>query len=385
MIRNIKVKIRVPGQVLAVILAGQSAWPQAPKSAAPPGLTGRIKDIAAVEGVRDNQLFGYGLVVGLAGTGDKRQTVFSAQSLSNMLERMGVSVSATALQARNTAAVMVTATLPPFAQPGIQLDVTVAAIGDATTLQGGLLLLTPLKAANGQVYAAAQGPVVTGGFVAGQSGANAQTVNHPTAGRVPGGAIVEQSPPSIFGDGQFRLQLRRSDVTNAMRVAEAVNGRFSSLPSPIARAEHPGAVLVALPPGFRERPVEFLSIVENLPLLLDRRAKIVINERTGTIVMGKELRIAPVSILHGNLTVEVETSFDVSQPAPFGEGRTVVTPQVGVGVNQQKANNVSIKPGASVEDLVQALLAIQSTPRDIIAILQNLQAAGALSAEIEVI
>jgi flagellar P-ring protein precursor FlgI len=202
---------------------------------------------------------------------------------------------------------------------------------------------------------------------------------------VPGGAIVEQSPPSFLGDGQFRLQLRRSDVTNASRIAEAINGRFSGLPTPIARTESPGSVLVLLPARFREQPVEFLSIVENLSLPVDRRAKIVINERTGTIVMGKELRIAPVSILHGNLTVEIETGFDVSQPAPFSEGASVVIPQVGVGVNQQKANNVSLKPGASVEDLVQALLAIHSTPRDIIAILQNLQAAGALTAEIEVI
>jgi flagellar P-ring protein precursor FlgI len=280
---------------------------------------------------------------------------------------------------------MVTATLPPFAQPGIRLDVTVGAIGDATTLQGGLLLLTPLKAANGQVYAAAQGPVVTGAFVAGRSGSNAQVVNHPTAGRVPGGGIVEQSPPSFFGDGQFRLQLRRSDVTNAIRIAEAVNRRFSDLPGAIARAENPGTVLLRIPAEYGERSVEFMSIVENLTLNLDTRGKIVINERTGTIVMGKDLRIAPTSILHGNLTVEIETSYDVSQPAPFGDGRTVVTPQVGVGVNQEKAKNVSLKPGASVEDLVHALLAIQATPRDIIAILQNLQAAGALTAEIEVI
>jgi flagellar P-ring protein precursor FlgI len=345
----------------------------------------RLKELVSVEGVRDNQLIGYGLVVGLAGTGDKRQTVFSAQTLSNLLERMGVTVAPTALQAKNTAAVMVTATLPPFAQPGTRVDITVAAMGDAANLQGGLLLLTPLKAANGEVFAVAQGPVVTGGFVAGAGAGNAQTLNHPTTGRIPAGAIVENSPPSVLGGRQLRLQLRRADFTNAARVSAAINREFGENGIPLAKAVNPGLVLVEIPPAFSERNVEFLALVENLELSVDRMAKIVVNERTGTIVMGKEVRIAPVSILHGNLTVEVETSFGVSQPPAFSNGETAVVPRIGVGVKEEKAREINLKEGASVEDLVRALSAIGSTPRDIIAILQNLRAAGALDADVEVI
>lgn len=345
----------------------------------------RLKEIVSVEGVRDNQLIGYGLVVGLAGTGDKRQTVFSAQTLSNLLERMGVTVAPTALQAKNTAAVMVTATLPPFAQPGTRIDVTAAAMGDASNLQGGLLVLTPLKAASGEVFAVAQGPVVTGGFVAGAGAGNAQTLNHPTTGRIPAGAIVESSPPSALNSRQLRLQLRRADFTNAARVSAAINREFGETGIPLAKAVNPGLVLVEIPPGFSERSVEFLALVENLELNVDRMAKIVVNERTGTIVMGKEVRIAPVSILHGNLTVEVETSFGVSQPPAFSGGETTVVPRIGVGVKEEKAREINLKEGASVEDLVRALSAIGSTPRDIIAILQNLRAAGALDADVEVI
>lgn len=349
----------------------------------PAAAASRLKDLVALEGVRDNQLLGYGLVVGLAGTGDKRQTVFSAQSLSNLLERMGVSVPPAALLVRNTAAVMITANLPPFAQTGTRIDVTVAAMGDSTNLQGGLLLLTPLKAANGQVFAAAQGPVVTGGFIAGRGGTS-QTVNHPTTGRIPNGAIVEQSPPSGIGSGPLKLQLRRGDFTTAARIAEAVNKKFAA-GAPLARAENAGRVLVDLPPAYAERPVEFVAALESLTVDADRAQRIVVNERTGTIVMGKEVRIAPVSILHGNLTVEVETTLAVSQPRPFSGGETTVTPKVGVGVKEDAARNVTLKDGATIEELVRALLAIGSTPRDVIAILQNLHAAGALEAEVEVL
>lgn len=354
--------------------------------AAPARKLSRLKELISLEGVRDNQLIGYGLAVGLAGTGDKRQTVFSAQSLSNMLERMGVTVAATALQAKNTAAVMVTATLPPFAQPGVRVDVTVAAMGDATNLQGGLLLLTPLKAANGQVFAVAQGPVVTSGFVAsGGGGGTTQTVNHPTTGRVPSGGIIEAAPPSVMSATELRLQLKHSDFTNATRVSALINRTFAEPGRPVSKALHAGLIAVTVPPEFTERSVEFYSLIENLSLEVDRVAKIVINERTGTIVMGKEVRISPVSILHGNLTVEVETSYDVSQPAPLSSGETAVVPKVGVGVKEEKARNINLKEGASVEELVRALMAIGSTPRDIIAILQNLQAAGALNADLEVI
>lgn len=344
----------------------------------------RIKDLGAWEGVRDNQLVGYGLVVGLAGTGDKRQTVFSAQSLTNMLEKMGVTINPAQIQVRNTAAVMVTATLPPYAQPGIRIDTNVAAIGDATNLQGGLLLMTPLKAGDGQVFAVAQGPVVTGGFGAGRGG-NTQTLNHPTAGRLPNGAIVERSPPSIEPSSRLRLQLRRADFTTAARIVAALNKRFSSGGPSVARAENSALITIDSPPRYSTRPVEFVAEVENLQIEADRDARIVINERTGTIVLGKEVQIAPVAILHGALSVEIQTSYNVSQPAPLSGGNTAVTPETTVTAREEKAKNVLLKQGATVEDLVKALTGIGSTPRDIIAILQNLKAAGAIEADLEVI
>ncbi len=352
--------------------------------AAPLGAATRLKDLALLEGVRDNQLIGYGLVVGLAGTGDKRQTVFSAQTLANLLERMGVSVPPAAILVRNTAAVMVTTNLPPFAQPGVRIDITVGAIGDSTNLQGGLLLLTPLKGADGQVYAVAQGPVVTGGFVAGRGG-NSQTLNHPTAGRIPNGAIVERGAPTVAPGERLRWQLRQSDFTTAARIAAAVNQRYGEEGKPVARAENAALVSVDVPGAFQGRPVEFVAELESLTVAADRPARIVVNERTGTVVLGKQVQIAPVSILHGALTVEVRTTLAVSQPQPFSGGETAVVPDVNVEAREERARHVVLQPEATVEDLVKALLAIGSTPRDVIAILQNLRAAGALTAELEVI
>lgn len=343
----------------------------------------RVKELASIEGVRENQLLGYGLVVGLNGTGDKRQTFFSAQSLANLLDRMGVQVNPSAMQVRNTAAVMVTANLPPFSQPGSRIDIQVAAVGDATNLQGGLLLLTPLKSAMGSVFAVAQGSVVTGGFVAGRSGANSSTLNHPTAGRVPGGAIVERPAPSVMPDSEIRLQLRQADFTTASRLAAAINRHLGS---PSAICESAGLVRIAIPDPWKQRQVELVSEIERLTLEADRAVKIIINERTGTIVMGRDVRIRPVSILHGALSVNIRTTFDVSQPAPFSpRGESVVTPQQDVSAKEEVAKSLQLPPGASVEDLVRSLQAIGSTPRDIIAILQAARAAGALEAEIEVI
>ncbi|MCP5119814.1 MAG: flagellar basal body P-ring protein FlgI, partial [bacterium] len=271
-----------------LVLAASLSVPQSAAGAA----TSRLKELAMLEGVRDNQLLGYGLVVGLAGTGDKRQTIFSAQTLANLLERMGVSVDPASMLVRNTAAVMVTGTLPPFAQAGNRIDVTAAAVGDATNLQGGLLLLTPMKAPDGQVYAVAQGSVVTGGFVAG-GGGNSRTLNHPTAGRIPAGAIVERPAPSIVTGPMLRWQLRRGDFTTAARVAAAINKLIPSDGEPVARAENAAVVAVAIPSEYQARPVEFVSRIEALPIEADRLARIIINERTGTIVMGKNVRIAP--------------------------------------------------------------------------------------------
>ncbi len=347
----------------------------------PPGAT-RIKELVSLEGVRDNQLVGYGLVVGLAGTGDRRQTLFSAQSLANLLQRMGVTVNPTALTVKNTAAVMISATLPPFAQPGARLDATVSSIGDAANLQGGLLVLSSLKGPDGQVYAMVQGPVVTGGFAAGRGGTS-QTVNHPTVGRVPNGAIVERASPSVAPSSRVRLQLHQADFTTAARVAETVNRRFAS--AIIARAENSALVTVEVPPDFTSRPIEFVAELEKLTVEADRPSRVVVNERTGTIVMGKEVRISPVAIMHGNLTVEIQTNYMVSQPAPFSSGTTTVVPQVQTAAKDEKTRNLILKEGATVEELVRALSAIGSTARDIVAILQNLRAAGALEAELEVI
>jgi len=362
----------------AALAASAALWlAQAP----PAGAAVRIKEIASLEGVRDNQLIGYGLVVGLNGTGDKRQTFFSAQTLANLLDRMGVQVPAQAMLVRNTAAVLVTANLPPFAQPGTRLDVHVAAVGDATNLQGGLLLLTPLKAANGEVFAVAQGPVLTAGFVARGGAGNSTTLNHPTAGRVPGGAIVERAPPSAVPADRLRLQLRHADFTTASRLAEAVNRRFAGA----ARCENAALVEVAVPPEFAGRPIEFMAAVESLTLETDAVQKIVINERTGTIAAGRDIRIRPVAILHGALSIEIRTAFDVSQPPPLSAGQTTVTPDVQVNAREEQARHIQLRPEATVDDLARALTAIGATARDIIAILQNLKASGALDAEIEVI
>ena len=341
----------------------------------------RLKDLVSLEGVRDNQLIGYGLVVGLAGTGDRRQTVFSAQSLTNLLQQMGVSVAPTAIQVRNTAAVMITATLPPFAQPGSKIDVTAGAIGDAANLQGGLLLLTTLRGIDGSTYAVAQGPVVTGGFVAGRSG-NSQTLNHPTVGRVPNGAIVERPAPSIAPTDRIKLQLRQADFTTAVRIAAGVNQRFGSA---VAVAENSGLVQVSLPKDYSSRSVDFIAEMEKISVEADQVARVIVNERTGTIVMGKEVKVAPVAIMHGSLSVEIQTTFSVSQPQTLSQGNTAVVPETGVDVKEEKARNIVLKDGATVEQLVRALLSIGSTPRDIIAILQNLRSAGALDAQLEVI
>jgi len=347
---------------------------------APPMPAARLKDLVGIEGVRENQLIGYGLVVGLAGTGDRRQTLFSAQSLTNMLERMGVSVSPNTIRVNNTAAVMITATLPAFAQPGLRIDVTAAAIGDASNLQGGILVLTSLRGSDGQVYAVAQGPIVTGGFAAGRGGSG-QTVNHPTVGRAPGGATIERAAPGFSPKGFIRLQVRQSDFTTSARIIQAVNRKFAAA----AHAENAGLITIAIPPEYTSRTTEFISELESLTIEADRAARVVINERTGTIVLGKDVRVAPVAILHGNLSVEIQTAVTVSQPNAFAQGTTEVIPQTTVAAKEEKSRNLVLKQGATVEELVRALAAIGSTPRDVIAILQNLRSAGALEAEIEVI
>jgi flagellar P-ring protein FlgI len=345
----------------------------------------RLKELVSIDGVRDNQLVGYGLVVGLNGSGDRKQTLFSAQSLSNMLSRMGVVVDPLQITIKNTAAVMVTATLPPFVQPGARIDVTVSSIGDASTLQGGLLVLTSLKGADAQVYAVAQGSVVTGGFVAGSSAGNSQTLNHPTAGRIPEGAIIERPAPLPDLSKVIRLQLHDSDFTTASRIAEALNKTFADGKPGVAHAENGRTVTVAVPAGLSGAPADFIAQLETVTVEPDSRSRIIVNERTGTIVMGKQVHVSPVAIMHGNLSVEVRTVLLVSQPEGFSQGTTQVVPEQKVTAQQEKSRNVVLQDGATVEDLVRGLNAIGSTPRDIIAILQALRAAGALQAEVEVI
>jgi len=343
-----------------------------------------LKDILSVEGVRDNQLLGYGLVVGLKGTGDRQQTLFSAQSLANVLKRMGVTVSATLITVKNTAAVLVTADLPPFAEPGMRIDVTAASIGDAATLQGGLLIMTSLRAADGQVYAVAQGAVITGGFIVG----TVKTVNHPTVGRIPEGGLVEKPAPSVAPVTIVRLQLHQMDFGTASQVADAVNKKFSGPGAELAHALNGTVITVKIPPAYLSRTVEFIAALERLTVDPERPSKIVVNERTGTIVMGKNVHVAPVAILHGDLTVEVQ-ALAVAVPAPVevpgAAAPNVVLPVAKVVTTDEKLKNVILKEGATIEDLVRALNAIGSTPRDIIAILEDLRAAGALDCELEVI
>lgn len=346
----------------------------------------RIKELVNLEGVRENQLLGYGLVVGLNGTGDKRQTFFSTQSLANLLDRMGVQVNPQAMLVRNMAAVMITANLPAFSQPGTRIDVTVAAIGDAQNLQGGILIQTPLRAANGMVFAVAQGSVVTGGFVAGGRG-NQQTVNHPTVGRVPGGALVERAAPSVVPSQTLRLQLRRSDFSSAVRIAKEINAKFAADEGsiPLAVAKSSALIEVSTPAAYKGREVELYAEIENLRVAIDNVPRVVVNERTGTITIGKDVTLSPVSVMHGSLSIEITTAFVVSQPEPLSGGKTTVVPQVGVGVKEDAAKALTLKAGTTVDEFVKALRQIGSTARDVIAVLQTLKAAGALQAELEVL
>jgi len=280
---------------------------------------------------------------------------------------------------------MVTATLPAFVRPGARIDVTVSSIGDASNLQGGLLVLTSLKGADAQVYAVAQGSVVTGGFAAGGRAGTTQTVNHPTAGRIPEGAIIERPSPLPDLSKTIHLEVNAMDFTTASRIAEALNKKFGA-GKQVAYAENGRTVVVAIPSSANGEPTDFIAQLENVTVEPDSPSKVVVNERTGTIVMGKQIHILPVAIMHGNLSVEVQTTFLVSQPSAFSQGGTTqVVPQETVAAREEKSRNLTLQDGATVEDLVRGLNAIGSTPRDIIAILQSLRAAGALEAEIEVI
>ncbi len=342
----------------------------------------RLKDIAEINGVRKNQLVGYGLVVGLDGSGDGKKVVFTAQSLTFMLERMGVTVDQDDVKVKNVAAVMVTASMPPFAKKGNRVDVLVNSIGDAKNLQGGTLLMTPLKGVDGKIYATAQGPVNTGGFDT--SGTVSRVVkNFPTAGRVLSGAIIEREVPNRFSERESLLfSLHNPDFSTAARVVEVIN---TQLREPVARAEDAGTIEIQIPDRFMGNTVSFLASLSALEVEPDNDAKVVINERTGTVVMGDQVRISTIAIAHGNLNVVVKENFDVSQPLPFSEGRTVIAPNTQINV-QEDANQLVVVPqGVSIGEVVNALNALGVTPRDLIAIFQAIKAAGALQADLEVI
>lgn len=346
------------------------------------GTPSRIKDVAGFQGVRGNQLMGQGLVVGLDGSGDSRQTFFTTQMLANLLNREGIQVPGRSMQVSNVAAVTVTATLPAFSRKGEAIDVSVSSIGDADSLQGGMLLMTPLRAANGEIYAVAQGPVSIGGFAVRTSGSSVQK-NQPTAGRIPGGAYVEREVGfSLQGVGHLDLVLHQDDFSTAKRVAEAVNARSGST---LAQPIDSRTVRIIVPDAYRADVVDFITTIENETIEVDRRAKVVINEKTGTIIFGSEVKIAPVTIVHGSLTVEVGTQFAISQPNPFSQGETTVVPNQTVEVTETRAQPVQIREGSTIAEVVQALNAVGASPRDILAIIQAIKANGGLQAELEII
>lgn len=349
--------------------------------AAPAGAV-RLKDLASIKGVRENQIIGYGLVVGLNGTGDKNRTEFTVRSLTSLLGRMGIGVDSELVQVKNVAAVMVTAQLHPFARSGSTLDAVVSSLGDATSLEGGTLLMTPLYGADNAVYAIAQGPISTGGFAASAGGSSVQK-NHPTVGRIASGATVERELDyRIDAKSRFEMALRRADFTTARRMAERINERFGSA---VARARDPGTLEVDVAPGWEGDVVGFLATVETLDVDPDRAARIVLNERTGTVVMGADVGISRVAVAHGNLSVTIATTRDVSQPEPFGAGDTVVFDNTDVTATEEGGQLALVGGTVTVDELVRGLNALGVTPRDLIAILQAIQAAGALQAELEIL
>ncbi|MEE4302333.1 MAG: flagellar basal body P-ring protein FlgI [Pseudomonadales bacterium] len=342
----------------------------------------RVKDVAEVAGVRANQLVGYGLVVGLDGTGDS--SAFTGQSIRNMLNRLGVALPpGVNPDSRNVAGVIVQASLPAFAKPGNTIDVTVSALGDAESLRGGSLLMTPLQAVNGQVFAIAQGNLVVGGLGASGRDGSRVTVNVPSAGRIPNGAIVEREVPSAFTNADaLHLNLHRADFTTAARLVEAINERFGG---EVADAVDAGTVSVRAPVDAGQR-VAFVSMLENLSFRPgDAPARVVVNSRTGTVVIGSNVRVSPAAVSHGNLVVTIVERPLVSQPAPFGEGDTVVAPVSEITVDQQNGRMFKFDPGASLDAIVEAVNGVGAAPGDLVAILEALREAGALRAELVVI
>lgn len=370
-------QLRITTCLAAALLATAFAVPSAVAGPV------RLKDVAGLQGVQATPLIGYGLVVGLAKTGDRRQTLFSAQTLANMLERFGVSVPGADIKIENVAAVLVTGELPPFVRNGVRIDVTVSSVGDARSLQGGTLLATALRGPDGSVYVLAQGPLSIGGFGGGKGG-NSVQVNHLTAGRVPGGGLVQtasrvQLPPTK----EIALALHEPDFVSASRVADAINAELGAA---TARAVDAATVSIQVPDSYLNAVPELMARLEPISVTLDGAARVVVNERTGTVVVGAHVRLGRAAVAHGNLSVRIRTHYEVSQPAPMSQGgQTTVVPQEDVNVEEGDAKLIAFEEGATLEGVVKALNVLGATPRDIIAILQALKAAGALQAELVIL
>ena len=350
---------------------------------AQPVMAIRVKDLVTIQGVRENRLSGYGLVVGLNGTGDKAGTgnEYMIRSVSNMLRNMGILVRPDDLKMKNVAAVIVTASLPPFAKSSQKLDCTVSSMGDATSLAGGTLVSTPLYGPDGKVYALGQGPISVGGFAVSGASGSGVTKNFPTVGIVPAGAIVERSLDMAMGP-QMTLIMNNPDFTTANRLAKSINNKLGS---PVASAADLSTIKLDVPESYQNSLVDFVSIIETVDVTPDNRAKIIVNERTGTVIMGSDVKISTVAIAHGNLSIKISEQPKVSQPQPFSQGSTTVVPQSGVQVEEGGKRLILLKSGASIGDLVTAMNAIGVSPRDLVVILQAIKRAGALYADLEVI
>ena len=342
----------------------------------------RLKEVARLQGVRANQLLGYGVVVGLDGTGDKDQTKFTVQSLTNLMARQGMTVNPATVKVKNVAAVMVTAELPAFARTGSRLDVTVSSTGDAKSLAGGMLLMTALQGPDGQVYAVAQGPLLVGGFSAAAGGASV-TKNHPTVGRIPEGGLIEREVGGNFNArATLRYSLMEEDFTTAVRVVHSIN---EELGEKVAQPLDARTVDVQIPKDYQGRAVELVARLENLQVQLQPKARVVVNERTGTVILGSEVRIGAVSIVQGGLSIMVSSTPLVSQPAPFSQGKTVQATKKDVTAVEEKPKTVTIEPGVSVGKLAEMLNGMGVSPRDLVAILQAIKEAGALQAELRIL
>jgi flagellar P-ring protein FlgI len=345
-------------------------------------LEAHLKDVARLMGVRGNQLLGYGVVVGLDGTGDKDQTKFTVQTLTNLMARQGITVSPSSVKVKNVAAVMVTAELPPFAKPGQRVDVTVSSTGDAKSLAGGTLLMTPLQGADGNIYVVGQGSLLVGGFSAASAGASV-TKNHPTVGRIPDGGLVERSIPGTFTDRtSLEYSLLEEDFTTALLVANAINEELGELD---AKALDGRSINVNIPKEFQGKAVELVARLENLSIQMQPKDRIVVNEKTGTVILGANIKIGAVSIVQGGLSVVVTSTPQVSQPEPFSKGKTVVVDKKEISATEEKTKSLSVESGISVGKLAEMLNAIGITPRDMIAILQAIKDAGALNAELRIL